>query len=279
MAKLNIKDSPKFENPPVIEVAITAQFTELDNKSFLTDIDKIWDKLGKENYPEIHFKNRKAKLSDRNKQVHFALVDSEDDFEFPRMWFESADECFVIQMQPDRLSVNWRRLEKKLNKESSDYSSFETVWKHFSNALDIFSNFSKAYCKSSLNINFLELSYINVIPFSDFGGAAKINNCIPALSLENTPSYLGVPQSVNFLWEMPIDNDCSKFFIQGLTHSSKKTGEKLLRLDLTEKGAVDLNFDNDSKGIHNWFADAHLRIVNCFKDITHVEMHKKWRIK
>lgn len=277
MTKLTEQNRPKFEDPPVIEVVATAQFSPIDEKLFLLSVDKIWESVGKEAFPVMDYKNRRASLSNDNSPMRFEFVDSEDAFHFPRLWFESADRSFVIQMQSDRLSFSWRKLD---NKRPSDYSSYEVVWTHFLSSLNAICGFAKNDCKSPLEVNFLELAYINVIPFSDFGGAENIHKCIPSITSENIPPYLGKSEAVNFLWDIPIDAAGAKFKIQGLTGADKNSGDRLLRLDFVQKGAVDLTFDKDSKEIHNWFDEAHLRIVNAFKDMTSEYMHKEiWRIK
>ena len=277
MKILSKNNRPKFKTPPVIEVSATAQFSELDNKSFLTDLDKIWEELGKEKYPTIEFKNRRGKLSNSKNDMQFSIKQSDDNFDAPCVWLTSKDLYFVVQIQPNRLSVNWRKVQTD---DGSDYSSYEIVWEQFLNALNALSNFTKKYCKSSLEIDFLELAYINVINFNDFGGVENIQQCIPSITYKNIPDYLGQPNTVNFLWETLADKGASKFIIQGLTGADSNTGENLLRLDFIQKGGVDFIFDNDADKIHTWFNDAHLRIVNAFKDITSKYMHtEKWGIK
>lgn len=124
MSTLTEQNRPKFEDPPVIEVVATAQFSPIDEKLFLLSVDKIWESVGKEAFPVMDYKNRRASLSNENSPMRFEFVDSEDAFHFPRLWFESADRSFVIQMQSDRLSFSWRKLD---NKRPSDYSSYEVV--------------------------------------------------------------------------------------------------------------------------------------------------------
>lgn len=272
MNKLTEKNSPKFDNPPVIEVIALAQFSPIDEKYLLLNVAKIWDVFGRDNFPIIDYKNSYLRPSNNNQpKIKFF---NEDQFQFPRIWLESSDRRFVMQVQSDRLSISWRRLN---DSGKSDYGCYDDIWKKFLKALQIISQLAS---QNQLEINFLELCYINLIPFDDFGGADNINNCIPAMKSKVMPGYLGEIETVNFEWETPtIQQTGTKFKIQGLTGTDKNTGDRLLKLSLSQKGAVDIVFGDDTQKINDWFDDAHLKIVYTFKDITSDFMHKKWSIR
>lgn len=276
MKKLELP-RPKFKKPPVIEVVATVQFSEIDPKDFFLNIDRIWEKIGKEAFPTLDYKNKRHSLSNEATGLKFEFVGDDGAFQFPRLWIESVDRSFVIQLQSDRLSFSWRKLN---DVESSDYSSYEIVWKNFSYILDTLSDFAKAISGKSIEINFMELAYINIIPFSDFGGATKIERCFPSVNPQNFPAYVGIVDGVSFAYEAPIEELGAKFKVQGVTVSDPKSGDRLIRLDLVQRGAADFIFDKHSKEIHTWFDEAHLRIVNTFKDITSEYMHTEiWEIK
>lgn len=268
---------PKFDNPPVIEVMATVQFSELNKLKFMTYIKEIWNCFSEEEYPIIEYKNSFPSLTNKTENLHFSMSDG-DKFDFtPRIWFESKDRQYVIQLQNDRLSLSWRMVDIHAK---STYSKYELIWERFFKLLSSFSDFANNRCSSKLELNFLELKYINLIPFSDFGGVNKIEDCIPSISLSKTPKYLGKPSTVNFSWTSAIDISSSNFKIQGVTIADKNSGDPLLRLDLIQSGKSDIIFDKDSKKIHNWYEDAHLRIINAFKDITSSTLHSdKWKIK
>lgn len=264
MSSLSEENRPKFNNPPVVEVSATAQFSDLEPSTLMLGISEIWQKIGKTAYPEILIKNKRGRLSHEVKELRFEFMSSEDDFVCPRYWFVSSDKSFVVQIQTDRISVNWRKTEES---KDADYSSYEAVWERFAGVMLVMSAFSEEQLGCTLDINFMELSYTNIIPFRDFGGAAEIDKCIPSITSKYIPDYLGKADAVNFLWDTAIDGGISKFRVQGLTALDNKTGENLLRLDYSQRGAVDLAFDKETDKIHNWFNEAHLRIVNAFKDM------------
>lgn len=274
---LSRKNRPKFSNPPVVEVVAIAQFSELNEKAFFLNVGKLWDKLGKESFPYLEYKNKAPSLSHESGGVHLELIKGESDFQFPRIWLESEDKGFVMQIQSDRLSLSWRELDRE---SLSSYSSYERVWASFSNSMRQLSAFAEEHCGSALEVNFLHLAYINVIPFSDFGGAENIHKCIPSVSSENIPSYLGTSEAINFLWDIPIKQNGSRFKIQGVTGADNNTGDRLLRLDLLQRGVVGISLDEEFAAMQSWFDEAHLNIVNTFQDVTSDYMHKeKWGIE
>lgn len=277
MSALPSKPDPKFDNPPVVEVYATAQFSELEDKDFLLQMNSLWESIGKKEYPELLLKNKQQPLSNVHNAPQLEFIDGDSDFHYPRIWLESADKFYVIQIQADRLSFSWRKISSETEQ---NYPSYDVVWEKFSSVLNMLSKFSQDTCGKSLEINFLELAYINAIKFDNFGGAENIHTCIPSITSKQIPDYLGSPDTVNFLWETPTTDKNVKFRIQGLTGADRSTGEKLLRLDLTQRGAVDFVFDKDSQKIHTWFEKAHSRIVHTFKDITSNSMHvEKWGIQ
>lgn len=267
---------PKFKNPPVIEVAASIQFADLEGSKILANLEYFWTKLGKDQYPIIEFKQPKSKMSDNQAGFSFAVVNDHDDYPPPRIWFASEDKQRLVQLQPDRLSFNWRKLEP----ENACYSSYEIVWNNFHASLTALAAFAKDKLGKSIESDLLELLYINMVPFSDFGGMANIERLLPSISYSKFPTtFLDTPNVLNFVWDIPSNDGKSSLKVQGLTASNLVTGEPFLRLDLQQRGAVAAVFDNKAEEIHNWFDEAHLRIVNTFKEITGPEMHKIWELQ
>jgi len=270
------KTRPKFSNPPVIEVAATIQFSDLGGNALLLSLSEFWKILGEGNYPVVELKQPRMKLSDQAGSVQFALINENDGYAAPRVWFLSEDQTRLVQLQSDRLVFNWRQLDRS----NPSYSSYEIVWKNFQQAMQALTQFSAKYLDKKIEADFVELLYINLIPFSDFGGAANIEACIPSMSFSKMPkAYLAEPNAVNFMWDIPIEEARSTLRIQGLTGPDVVTGEPMLRMDLLQRGAISAVFDKDETKIHNWFDDAHYRIVNTFKSMTGSEMHKQWGLQ
>jgi uncharacterized protein (TIGR04255 family) len=73
-----------------------------------------------------------------------------------RTWFTTEDEVYVVQLQPDRLVLNWR-------KRGDSYPRFEPILERFIDALLKFWSFLKSENLNPTPINQVELSYVNWI--------------------------------------------------------------------------------------------------------------------
>lgn len=270
---------PKFKKPPVIEVVATVQFAELDNVMLLGNTESLHKAFG-EKFKRIMPKMPLGKCvipgvtEETPNHLSLAFM-HEDHFQFPRIWYLSADETHLIQFQSDKLVFNWRKVGPDPETENSTYSTFESkVWTHFDRALKALNGLIVDRTGTALKIEAAELAYINSIPFKDFGGPANLHNCIKGLSLPSL-EWQEPTKIVNFMWISNYDK-YSTFTVQGLTGSDKMSGDAVLRLDLTTKGAFPNTIAPDSQMLHNWFNDSHLNIVNSFEKITDPTMHTKW---
>jgi uncharacterized protein (TIGR04255 family) len=81
----------------------------------------------------------------------------------PRMWFLSDDDNFLIQLQSDRLLVNWRT-----GPQSTPYPHFDQVQAVFTNALDELEALVQSE-KMTMAVNQCEVVYINPIPTANTG--------------------------------------------------------------------------------------------------------------
>ncbi len=77
----------------------------------------------------------------------------------PRMWFVSADEASLIQLQSGRLFFNWRG-----GLQQNAYPHFDAVQAEFMKALDELETLSMSDGLGELVINQCEVIYVNPLP-------------------------------------------------------------------------------------------------------------------
>lgn len=106
---------PVFDNPPVAEVTLSVQFAPLFDLTAV-HIGKLWETWA-EDYPNTEEHDELAPLPDEATasrlapSLHIAIRDRP----LPRTWFLDALGEHVIQVQRDRLVLNWRRREEKMS--------------------------------------------------------------------------------------------------------------------------------------------------------------------
>lgn len=268
----NIKQKVSFKNPPVIEVSATVQFADLPQDWALTNLEKVRAAVGVNDYPKIEFKPPLGKLVPLQipNELSFKLS-SDQEFEFPRIWLMSEDETHLIQIQNDRLSFNWRKLPESSN---ADYSKFDLVWKKFKDGCVGLDNLIKQEVGQHLQVQAIELAYLNSIPFKAFGGVEKIDTCMKHFISHSDAELIGVPTQINFLWEFNLQGTILK--AQGLTIKDPNTGDQVLRFDLVTRKFSPSPIKVDSSEFEDWFDIAHDRIIDSFVSLTADTMHEKW---
>ena len=80
----------------------------------------------------------------------------------PRLWMVNDNDTRLIQVQPDRLVVNWRKVGG-----DDVYPRYEAIREQFTAVVDKFSAFLAEQELDELRVNQCEITYINHIPVSD----------------------------------------------------------------------------------------------------------------
>jgi uncharacterized protein (TIGR04255 family) len=169
---------PRFRKPPVSEVVLGVQFPSVLGPAHL---GLYYEKV-KSRFPKFQVHQPVASVIETFgagalPSLQFNVSAAMQ----PRMWFLSEDDNFLIQLQSDRLLVNWRS-----GPQRASYPHFEAVRAVFTNALDELEALAQAE-KMSIAVNQCEVVYVNPIL------AANID--VP-LSEPQEFSVFAVPSSV-----------------------------------------------------------------------------------
>jgi uncharacterized protein (TIGR04255 family) len=95
----------------------------------------------------------------------------------PRMWFVSADDVSLIQLQSGRLFFNWRG-----GLQPNAYPHFDAVQAEFLKALDELETLSMSEGIGELIINQCEVIYVNPLPV--------LVTCVPLSEPYDSRAYL-----------------------------------------------------------------------------------------
>src|SRR5438477_13086670 len=102
---------PEYSEPPVVEVAISLQF-EVFESLRSPHFGLLWEKFRSEGYSRIEEHGELAPAFEEFEQVPKKVgirVQTFDDAPPPaRIWFLNEPHNELIQVQRDRLIVNWR---------------------------------------------------------------------------------------------------------------------------------------------------------------------------
>lgn len=266
-----IGESPKFKNPPVVEVVMGVQFDPLDKMKavHLGEFFSAWkaDYPAATDMPPIPpatevFGDEVA--GRRTLQISFGQPQAQ----IPRQWFEDANGN-LVQIQDDRFVVNWRKVE------GQKYPSYKKICPSFFKHYDKFKQHCEIMELGEISPDLMELTYVNhIVPHQDFWSDHGLIDEVFS-HWEYDPSdtiVLKKPSRVK--WEMVFDVPDSKTRLRitctPVTH--KETGEHALRIELLARGVAEKWTE---AGMKRWFDVAHHWIVWGFVDITSPVMQDK----
>lgn len=260
------KHLPDFSNPPLDEVVLGVQFEPIPGYSSVHG-HGIWN-LFREKYPAVQ---EKPVLDPKFETFGGFSTQGNVELKFGapspgcRFWFISADQGHLLQFQPNRFLINWR---KRPNSET--YPRFESIAEEFRANLLALSQHVRDRFDHEISINQVEVTYINVIPVQDFCEAGNW------FSIWNSKSIQAEILATNFS-EVHHDEENKPFArlfheIQcGQTVDGK---QKSYRMSLEFRGKPS---GKDVPSAMQFLRVGREKIVLRFDEITTEQAHTLWR--
>lgn len=274
-------DLPDFKHPPVVEVVLGLQFTELT--SYRTwHAGLLWDSKLRAHFPKCSeqpplepvFETFGLQKLNRN----LLKIQQRPGPIVPRLWFISQDESNLIQFQSDRFLHNWRR-----HKQGYSYPRYEHVREKFLKEVWDVSSFLDDNKIGSLDPNQCEITYVNHIKLGSRGN--------PELTLERVFCFCGPVHGTNnmeFAYGTQLED--GQFHLRFVIFE-QKSKEPLGRLYIAAEPAIETDdtpiirvtltargrpLPPTLPGVVKFFDLGREAIVRTFAAITTEEMHKLW---
>jgi len=194
----------------------------------------------------------------------------------PRVWFLNPAKDELVQIQRDRLIVNWRQ-----GARSERYPRYRSILKRFRSALDILTAFTASQELGAITPTQCEITYINHMPAGE-GWSVHSDVGLVVTPWENrfSDSYLGRPEDVSFTarFLMADENRVPLGRLHAFLQSAYRIADKhpIIAMNLTARGAP---ASTDMNDVFRLFDQEHEWIVRGFTSITTKQMHQIWRRK
>jgi len=254
---------PSFEKPPVVEVVMGVQFHPLDSL-LAPHLGLFWETVRNE-YPECR---ENVPIIPQVEEISRPGAFREPGIlltqlpNLPRVFFESTDGEWLIQLQRDRFLHNWRTHSK-----TSTYPRYPSVRDRFFAQWRNFTKFVQINGLGDINVTQLEITYLNHIgPWPE---DADIGDVLPDFRWRTDKRLLAKPEtcSISFAFAAKETGSRLRATVKPVQDHEKS---RLLRFELTVRGLP------DDKNLENWFDSGRQWIVTAFADLTSKEWHKKW---
>lgn len=153
-------DLPNYERPPVSEVVLSIQFAA--NPAFRSVHAGLFWQLVRDQFPLVSEQGPLQPVYEtfggvptlqQAVQIQAFLAPP-----IPRFWFESEDKVYLLQLQQDRVLLNWRK-----SADDGVYPRYEFVRERFVREVERLDRFLQSEQLGQLRPNQCELTYINTI--------------------------------------------------------------------------------------------------------------------
>jgi uncharacterized protein (TIGR04255 family) len=263
-----VTDLPEYDRPPVVEMAIGVQFRPLDMLRGLSlgPLRELW----RADYPRIEEQPALVPALEGSPQLAQQRLQLDFVPRPPvRQWFLNASGAELVQVQPDRLLVNWRADDEITTK----YPRYPYMRSVFQRRFTEVAQFTINEGLGELEVNQAELTYVNVIEttIDDLG---RVDQFLKGWS--GTPTHhLGEPEQsrLTLTFLVPgIGQPPVRLHVE-VNPARKLNGKPVLFLTLTVRG--DAGGPSLSETLK--FLDAaHDHLVKSFDELTEDSMHETW---
>ena len=261
-----MSDLPEFDDPPVVEVAAGVQFRPIFGLRglALAPLREQW----RHQYPRTEEQSALMSAVEGSPtftpQLQFNLVALQP----TRQWFLNELGTELVQVQPDRLLVNWREGEGP-----SEYPRYAHMRETFINRFNDLDRFVTEENLGELEITQAELTYINVIEVKR-DEVGRIDRFLKGWSGAEG-HHLGEPEQarVTLTFRVPgVGHPPVRLYAE-VNPAQKVTGEPVLFFTLTARG----NPGGKSMAESVKFMDeVHDHITRSFAELTVESMHEAW---
>lgn len=263
-AILDDEGLPEFDAPPVVEVVLGVQFRPLLG---LRPIE-----LGplREAWRPTHPVVQEQPLLPPAIEVSTGGLPAVQFVVGPalhtRVWFLSEDHSSLIQLQHDRLTINWRQTT------SGAYPRYPAVRTALAERSADLSRFVAERHLGRLSVTQAEVTYINAIEAEQ----AEMGNLVRVLDHWQPPSvHLGQPEQARctLVFNVPdVGRPPVRLYV-AVDPAQRPDGRPALFLTLTVRGAP---AGDDLEEALRFMDQAHAHVVRSFAALTPDAMHAQW---
>jgi uncharacterized protein (TIGR04255 family) len=274
---------PKFDRPPVVEVALVVQFPSI--KGFTAaHLGLIWQHF-RERFPKVEqhapINNRVERTGIRPIQTARLAFTAGEEL-VPRIWMVTQDQSQLIQIQSDRFVRNWRRYHDR----SLDYPTFaDQIRPAFVREFDEFRMLVTKLGLGDLNVDQCEVTYVNQVRknevWSDHSQLDRVfvgwSSKLPRLedqlaeSIACRANYQIIDQD-KFVGRLFIEID-SQFVAEKTNGSPQTDFLPIFNMNLVARGQP---IGEGNEGVMQFIDLGHEVIVRSFAKVTTKEMHATW---
>jgi len=261
-----VSDLPEFDDPPVVEVAVGVQFRPLFGMRGLA-LAPLRDRWRLQ-YPRTEEQPALSPSVEGSPTVVPQLQFNMVPLPPTRQWFLNDLGTELVQVQPDRLLVNWR-----VGDGPSEYPRYGRMRETFVNRFNDLAQFVAEESLGELEITQAELTYINVVE-AERDELGRIDRFLKGWSGVGE-HHLGEPEQarVTLTFLIPGVGSPPVRLYAEVNPAQKPSGEPVLFFTLTARGNPGGKSVSESL---KFLDEAHDHLTRSFAELTEESMHEVW---
>lgn len=259
---------PSFKNPPVSEVALAVQF---ESEPPLTSLDLVPLRSAfAADYPKAR---EVTPLPPMAAHSGAPILQFRTGPDTPRYWFLSNDEEHLVQLQSDRIAVNWRgRGDEPYPRYSKIRPRLEEAWANLSEHIERLG-------REPLRPDVAEVTYVNPIPAAGSGVWSRHDEIAKvfghwAAEAPTVPGLEPTTSSFQLQFRMPEVDGGLSVTVDPVTDSTN--GAIAFMMTLVARAEVTDRDFNSALAVLDHGREA---IVTTFKAMTTEAMHSVWGLE
>jgi uncharacterized protein (TIGR04255 family) len=261
---------PEYDRPPVVEVALGVQFQPIV-KFRAPHVGLLWQEW-RDEYPILDEVPPLDPAVEREGPVPGTTFQITAIPPMLRYWFLNEDGSRLLQVQRDRVILNWR----KVPMGPQTYPRYGTLREEFVRRLGQFADFLSAHSLGELAMTQAELNYINSLPVGrGFERPGELDRVLRTLASVEENSALANPEEVRISQVHRIDSEAgapARCYIV-LEPGQITAEEQSYLLTLTVRGRP---FGEGVPETMKFLDFGHDEIVRRFTEATTDAMHVLW---
>jgi uncharacterized protein (TIGR04255 family) len=259
-------DLPEYDDPPVTEVALGVLFRPVPTLRAieLSALREQW----RDDFPVAQEQPPLPPMAESQVLGAPVVQFSVGPPLLSRLWFLSEDRSRLVQLQIDRLVVNWRQSEP-----GAKYPRYPTVRGMFERHVRDLNRFISERNFGELVITQVEVNYINSIPVE----AGRLGHLEALLrGVETNPvHHLNAPEQARIQMVFPIADLGTppvRMYVDAAP-AAAADGTAVMRFSLTVRGTPS---GGRIENAVEFMDGAHAHIVRSFDELTVEQLHTAW---
>jgi uncharacterized protein (TIGR04255 family) len=260
--------------PPLIEVAMTAQFEEIKGLTS-AHVGALWSRSFRSSLPNVeeHVPIESVLEVESPALQQGPIFSLRERPAAPRFFFVNADGSELVQLQTSRISYNWRRRGTAYN-----YLRYESLKSKLSNAMTQLQSFLDAEKLGPIKINLCEILYVNHVLYHPGPDAHRhIGRLVKALA-PDYDSLAGAPledATVNLRHRLraPDGRFLGRLLVGVAPAYLVADQTPLYKVQLTARGQP---IGEGEEGAHTFFDLAHQTLRAAFSELFSETIQEDW---